>query len=94
MAGLVFRCLLYNTVTCCFQDSVKEIAKLSEFLGLKTDQSLMEEIADKCEFQKMKKEKNIMENKEEWLNGEPGMYRKGKVTIKRDNCAFYPTYRL
>ena len=54
----------------------------------------MEEIADKCEFQKMKKEKNIMENKEEWLNGEPGMYRKGKVTVKRDNCAFYPTYRL
>jgi len=61
------------------QDSVKEIKKVSDFLGLKRDDRLIEEIADKCEFSKMKKEKDSMENKAEWKDGQPGMYRKGQV---------------
>lgn len=61
------------------EDSVREIRKLSEFLGLKTDPGLMEAIADKCEFSNMKKEKDPLENKSEWKGGQPGMYRKGQV---------------
>lgn len=56
---------------------MKEITKLSEFLGLKSDKKLVEEIAEKCEFGNMKKEKDPLENTADWKGGQPGMYRKG-----------------
>lgn len=60
-----------------FQDSVTEIQKISEFLELKSDQTLIEEIAEKCEFSNMKKEKDPLEDSSGWKDGKPGMYRKG-----------------
>ncbi|KAL4224388.1 hypothetical protein ACF0H5_017840 [Mactra antiquata] len=60
-------------------DSMGEITKLSKFLGLKTDDKLIEEIADKCEFSKMKKEKDPLEDAAGWKDGQPGMYRKGQI---------------
>lgn len=61
------------------EDSIREITKLSEYLGLKTDKRLIEEIAEKCEFSNMKKEKDPLENMADWKDGKPGMYRKGQV---------------
>ncbi|XP_053376085.1 sulfotransferase 1A2-like isoform X2 [Mercenaria mercenaria] len=60
-------------------DSIGEITKISEFLGLKTDPTLIREIAEKCEFSNMKKEKDPLENSAEWKDGKPGMYRKGQI---------------
>ncbi|WAR03194.1 ST1B1-like protein [Mya arenaria] len=60
-------------------DPVKEIEKLSGFLGLKTSKALAAEIAEKCDFQSMKREKDPLENTADWKGGQPGMYRKGQV---------------
>ena len=48
---------------------------------MKTDRELIEDIVEKCDFSKMKKEKDPLENKEEWRDGQPGMYRKGNIII-------------
>ena len=42
------------------------------------DKDLIADIAEKCSFSTMKKEKDPMENKAEWKDGQPGMYRKGE----------------
>ncbi|XP_060567602.1 sulfotransferase 1C2-like isoform X2 [Ruditapes philippinarum] len=60
-------------------DSIGEITKISEFLGLKSDPKLISEIAEKCDFSNMKKEKDPLENASEWKDGKPGMYRKGQI---------------
>ena len=63
------------------QNPVEEIDKLSKFLDVKVDTELTEDIAEKCSFSSMKKEKDPMENKDEWKEGQPGMYRKGNRTV-------------
>ena len=45
------------------------------------DRELIADIAEKCSFSTMKKEKDPMENKAEWKDGQPGMYRKGECVI-------------
>ena len=52
----------------------------------------MEAIADNCEFSKMKKEKDPMENKAEWKDGQPGVFRKGMVYMYRKGL--YRKYNL
>lgn len=74
--GYPFHLLTYEDMK---TDSVKEITKISDFLGLKTDPRLAEEIANKCSFDQMKKEKDPLENTVDWKDGQPGMYRKGQV---------------
>ena len=49
---------------------------------MKADKELIASIVEKCDFSKMKKEKDPLENKSEWRDGVPGMYRKGNV----QNC--------
>lgn len=61
-----------------FQDSIKEITRISEFLGLQSDNKLIEEIAEKCVFDQMKLEKSSMHDPADWKNNEPCMYRKGQ----------------
>lgn len=66
---------LYNIFY--FKDTIKEMTRLSEFLGLNSDPKLMREISDACDFHTMKREKDSMENLEHWKDGVPGIYRKG-----------------
>ena len=53
---------------------------------MKTDQKLLESIVEKCDFSEMKKEKDALENKSEWRDGQPGMYRKGNVQDCARHC--------
>ena len=59
---------------------------------MKADQELIESIVEKCDFSKMKKEKDPLENKSEWRDGVPGMYRKGNVQNYGRHCIYrkYP----
>ena len=61
-----------------FQNPEDEIEKLSKYLEVKVDRELIVDIAEKCSFSSMKKEKDPMEDKSEWRDGQPGMYRKGE----------------
>ena len=72
-----------STVTCpCFlplQDSVREIEKLVQFLGLDVSDDLCRAVAEKCDFKHMKNDKKGLED-EFWATawrGEPNYYRKG-----------------
>ena len=69
-----------------FQNPEDEIEKLSKFLEVKVDKELIADIAEKCSFSRMKKEKDPMENKAEWKDGQPGMYRKGENIILTCPC--------
>ena len=42
------------------------------------DRELIADIAEKCSLSTMKKDKDTMENKAEWKDGQPDMYRKGE----------------
>nr|KAG5688473.1 hypothetical protein BaRGS_011911 [Batillaria attramentaria] len=64
-------------------DSLKQVEKINEFLGLKRSKELCAKIAQACEFPSLKKAKDDQTTEEVrkmlWKDNAPGFYRKGEL---------------
>ena len=54
---------------------------MAKFLDVECDKEFLKKVEDMCSFEKMKKDKDKIENKDEWKDGQPGMYRKGMTGL-------------
>lgn len=81
----MYFCSVYYILTGTFamvfqQDTLNEVQKLSNFLELKTDISLLQQICDKCDFSKLRdgyeKSKTLFSESHNPLNY---TFRKGKT---------------
>ena len=69
----------YSSLWHFFQDSLKQVERLSAFLGVKCDSQFIQEVCDRCSFTKLKESyqlKKGADNKE--VNPNEFAFRKGK----------------